>query len=345
VASSSALRPWRYTPALSDCRICFAGRGLGRTLRLALIALAATLATLVSPYGIDNWLVVINALKVHAAHPIISDWQPLLPAMLREWRLRHLSPIFFACAIVMMTAFATVFIAAPRGRDLPLALIAATMSLAAFTALRNVPLAMIACTAPLARHTELLAARWRNRKLAQGPAAPSATLADRSGVNPWLVSFIAIVLAIVAGLFSPRLAVEAADYPAGAVAFMRDHDLHGNILGEFGWGQYLIWQLEPASKVFIDGRYDSVYPESVVNQYLDVSFGDSAARKTLNAYPHDFVLLSVKSAGSAAMASAPGWQLIYRDSTAILFARTNSGAAKMPGIPIEGNPPRASRFP
>src|SRR5580704_13162785 len=43
---------------LQDLR---AGRGLGRALRLGLITLAGTLATLVSPYGIDAWLVVLNA--------------------------------------------------------------------------------------------------------------------------------------------------------------------------------------------------------------------------------------------------------------------------------------------
>jgi hypothetical protein len=253
--------------------------------------------------------------------------------------------IFFACGIAMMVAFAIAFIGAPRDGDLPLAVIAAMMSVTAFAALRNMPLAMVACAAPLARHTELIAACRRKRKLAQGPGAASATPADRSGVNPWLVSFIAIVLAVVAGLFSPRLNVEATEYPVGAVMFMRHHDLHGNILCEFGWGQYLIWRLEPGSKVFVDGRYDSVYPESVVNQYLDVSFGDSAARKTLAAYPHDFVLLPVKAAGSAAMESTPGWRLVYRDGTAMLFARADSAAAKMPGIPIQGNPPRESRFP
>ena len=322
-----------------------AGRGLARALRLGLIALAGTLATLVSPYGIENWLVVINALKVHAVHPIISDWQPLLPAMLREWRSGHVSVMFFACAIAMIVAFAIAFIRAPRGADLPLAAIAAILSVAAFTAVRNMPLAMVACAAPLARHTELLMARRRDRRLARSPADLSAPPGDRSGVNPWLVAVIALVLAVVAGLFSPCLAVNATDYPVGAVAFMRRHDLHGNILGEFGWGQYLIWHLEPGSKVFVDGRYDSVYPEAIVNQYLDLYFGNSGARKTLSAYPHDFVLLPVKAAGCAVMASAAGWRLIYRDGTAVLFARADSAAAQMPAIPIEGKLPPESRFP
>jgi hypothetical protein len=322
-----------------------AGRGLARALRLGLITLAGTLATLVSPYGIENWLVVINALKVHAVHPIISDWQPLLPAMIKEWRLAHVSVIFFLCGILMITAFTVSFIRAPRGGDLPLSVIAAMMSVAALAAVRNIPLAMVACAAPLARHTDLIMVRRRDRRLARSPADLSAPPGDRSGVNSWLVAVIALVLAVVAGLFSPRLAVDATDYPVGAVAFMRRHDLHGNILGEFGWGQYLIWHLEPGSKVFVDGRYDSVYPEAIVNEYLDLYFGNSGARKTLSAYPHDFVLLPVKAAGRAVIASAPGWGLIYRDGTAVLFARADSAAAQMPGIPIEGKLPPESRFP
>ena len=42
--------------------------------------------------------------------------------------------------------------------------------------------------------------------------------------EPMARSFIAVAIAIVAGLFSPRLAVDAHEYPVGAVAFMRSTD-------------------------------------------------------------------------------------------------------------------------
>jgi len=251
--------------------------------------------------------------------------------------------------IVMIAAFTLAFITTPRGADLPLVVIAALMSMAALAAVRNMPLAVIACAAPLARHLELAMTRRRDRNPARDPApahadAPAA-VPGRSGLSPWPVAAVAIVLALFAGLFSPRLAVDPGDYPVGAVAFMRQHGLRGNILGEFGWGQYLIWQLAPGSKVFVDGRYDSVYPESIVNQYLDFYFGNVRARQTLDAYPHDFVLLPVKAAGRAVTASAPAWRLIYRDRTAVLFARAASGAAQIPGLHIDGQPPPASWFP
>ncbi len=45
------------------------------------------------------------------------------------------------------------------------------------------------------------------------------------------------------------------------------------------------------------------------------------------------------------MKSAPGWKLVYHDATAVLFARANSAAAQIPGIPIAGALPREAFFP
>jgi hypothetical protein len=333
-----------------------ARRGLERGLRLGVLTVAGTLATLISPYGIDNWLVVINALKVHAAHPIIADWQPLLHALVEQWRANPPTVIFFLSGIAIMASFVVTFARSPHGLDLPLVAIAAMMTVAAFAAVRNMPLAVIACMAPLARHTEMIVARRRNRRCVENAVPPadtklhdvSATALDhgeRSGVNPWLVVFIAAAMAIFARLFSPKLAVDVHEYPVGAVAFMRSHGLGGNILDEFGWGEYLIWHLEPGSKVFIDGRYDSVYSEAIVNQYLDIDLGHPNGLEVLRGYPNDFVLISLKAPGVSLMKSAPGWKLVYHDATAVLFARANSAAAQLPGVPVAGALPREAFFP
>jgi hypothetical protein len=45
------------------------------------------------------------------------------------------------------------------------------------------------------------------------------------------------------------------------------------------------------------------------------------------------------------MAQAHEWTLIYRDGNWMLFARQNSAAAKIPGVPFEGTPPAVSYFP
>ncbi len=331
-----------------------AGHGLMRALRLSLIALAGTLSTLISPYGISAWRVVLNSLKHYEVQPIIADWQPLLHAMVAQWHTDPPTVIFLVSGIAIMVAFAFTFICTTRGHtlhridDLPLIAIAATMSLAAFAAVRNMPLAVIACMAPLANHTESIVEWRRKHKLALRPEAPLEAIAlhsDRSRISRWLVISIAIAIAIFAGLFSSRLIVDARDYPVGAVAFMRLHGINGNILDEFGWGEYLIWHLGPQSKVFIDGRYDTVYRGKVIDQFLDFIYARPDALSVLRAYPHDLILIPVKAPVVSILATAPGWTLVYRDRDAVLFARADSTTARLPGVPIQGKPPRVSFFP
>jgi hypothetical protein len=329
----------------------FARRGLGRALGLGLLTLAGTLVTLISPYGLGAWLVVFNALKHFAAQSVIADWQPLLSAIAMGWRIQPAITVFFLCGILLMAVFAFSVIRAPRAGDLPLVAIAAMLSVTAFTAVRNMPLAMIACVAPIARHTGILGERRRQRNLSSAPddldadlAPVAAKAAGHSISSPWLALSVALVLALFGGLLSNRIVI-GDESPVGAVAFMRQNDLHGNILSTFASGEYLIWHAEPASKVFIDGRYDTVYSEKVINQYLDFISAKPGAARVLQAYPHDFVLIPLKSSALKVMGDAPQWKLIYRDRAWLLFARAGSAAAKIPGVPIVGIQPRVSDFP
>jgi hypothetical protein len=115
---------------------------------------------------------------------------------------------------------------------------------------------------------------------------------------------------------------------------MRTRRLHGNVLDEFGWGEFLIFQLGPESKVFIDSRYDMVYPQAVIADYLDFLLVRPDAAAVLDAYPHDFVLLGAASPGCRFMMAQPGWRVVYRDNVAALFARADSPAARLDGVPL-----------
>ncbi len=140
-------------------------------------------------------------------------------------------------------------------------------------------------------------------------------------------------MAISGGLFSRRLAPDRA-YPSAALAFMNAHGLHGNVLGEFGWGEYLIWHAAPADKIFIDGRYDTVYPFKVIGDYLEFYFDEPGAGAVLDSYPHDFVLIGSHAPARRLMERRRDWKLLYRDDDALLYARANAPAASLPGLPV-----------
>ncbi len=305
-----------------------AGDGLQRATRLGGVTAACVLATLLNPDGIGNWFTVMHTLGNPLTRAMVSEWQPLLFKIAEEWHKSPKTAVNFALVIVPFAALALCFALRPRGGDLALLVIAAMMGVAAYLAVRNMALAVIASITPLCRHAALAleATRFGN------PAAP----APRKRSHEMLVGAIAFVIALASGLFSPRLP-NGYPQPQGAIEFMQAHGLHGNVLDDFGWGEYLIFHLAPESKVFVDSRFDMVYPQAVLADYLDFFLVGPRAGAVLDAYPHDFVLLRTSSATYDFMLAQPGWRIVYRDKIAALFARANSPAAQLKGLPVEGS--------
>jgi hypothetical protein len=324
VAGIVTLALYTVVAAASDLA---SGEGLRRAIRLGLITLGATAATLVNPYGIGMWEAVIYALRNPYTRSIVADWQPLAHALAAQWHQALSGTFIYLAVIAMIAALAVAFVAAPRAGDLPLVAIAAFMSLAAFQSVRNMALAVIAVSGPLARHLAV----WSERR--RGLPAT-----DSRPVNQWLILAMCAVLVIQGGLFTNRLA-EDERYPVGAVSFMRTHGLHGNLLCDFGWGQYLIWHTFPANRVFIDGRNDTVYPSTVVRDYLLFHFDLAGGTHVLDAYPHDFVLIATAAPARHLMERRNDWKLLYRDNDALLYARASAPAAKLAGLPVIGAAP------
>ena len=207
----------------------------------------------------------------------------------------------------------------------------------AFMAVRNIPLAVIAIAPVFANHLGLLV---RASESSATPAS-SARVMPRAGrlVIEIVIAVAAIVFARASGVLSPG--IDASDSPVRAVDFMKDHGLKGNVLADYAWGQYVIWHTAPESKVFIDSRYDLAYPPAVVADYMALDRGEPGGVHTLASYPNDFVLMKNGSSAARLMNSQPGWTLIYSDQVAALYARIDSAAARIAGVPVSGSSYRA----
>ena len=306
-----------------------AGRGFRRVWRLFGFSAASALATLITPYGAGIWLAVLRALANPYTGKVVMDWQSLPTAILGQWYSKPGGVVYIGIAVMLFAALAISLWMAPAADDLPLVAVAAMMIASTFVAIRNLPIAVIATATPLTRHLGLAIAR-RREKLGLAPAV----LPERSSrANQSVVTMLAILVALQTGLFSARMKTDEA-YPAGAVRFMKTHHLEGRVLGTFTWGEYLIWHLEPGSKIFIDGRYDTVFPISLIGMYLRFQFALPGGAQVLTKYPPDFVLIPPTMPAFKLMESQAGWKLIYRDRDSALFARTDSAAARIPGVPV-----------
>jgi hypothetical protein len=305
------------------------GRGLRTSVRLGGVTLLCAAATLVNPYGFGNWLAVERAIRNPMTRAIISEWQPLLYKMAQQWHESPGTAVNYAAVIALPVALAVCFAIRPRGDDLALVAIAALMALGAWLSVRNMALAVIVTVAPLCRHASLVLGT-------QSLGDPSA-VEPRRASSEILVGALALLIVLQSGLFFRTLTVQFG-IPNGAVDFMQAHDLRGNLLCDFSWGDYLIWRMAPSSKVFIDGRYDFAYPMPVIRDYFDFKFDSPRAAAVLDAYSHDYVLLTPASPVRELMERRADWKLIYGDRYALLFARAHSPVAHLDGVPIRGRP-------
>ena len=316
----------------------FAGRGWSRLERLGAVTIAAALATFATPYGAGAWRAVLRALANPDTRLVVADWRPLLASVAAHWHSEPLRAIYDLAPLVLGAALAASIAAAPAIDDPGLVAIAAAMLAGALVSIRNAPIAEIAIAVPLARHLGLALARRPARIDAPGIGALAARMRPPAA-NQAALAALAIALLAGTNFFSARLSARER-YPAGAVAFMDARGLGGDVLGDFLWGEYLIWHLAPGSRVFIDARYDTVYPQSVIRDYILFHLGESDA--VLDAYRHDFVLIAPKLRARSLMDARRDWRLVYRDDAALVYAPAGSPAARIAGIPIAGVAPPTS---
>lgn len=258
-----------------------------------------------------------------------------------QWHIYAPGILIFLFPLALFVALAVAVLLTAGWDDAGLVAIAALFTVGAFISIRHMALALIALSIPLARHVGVVFRR-RSARVAVSLAPAETTPNEEPRIvdadwrfNPTIGTVLALALAVGTGLFSNYLKV-GLQYPVGAVAFMKAHNLHGNVLCDYDWGNYVVWHTAPDSKVFIDGRYDTVYPTKVITDYLKFYFGSPQAESVLSGYPHDFVLLPPDSQGYALVSKNPNWKVLYRDPAAVLFARSTSPAARLPGIPITG---------
>lgn len=121
-------------------------------------------------------------------------------------------------------------------------------------------------------------------------------------------------------------------FPAGAVNFIKEKGLTGNIFGILDWGGYLEWELYPQKRTFIDGR-DLVL--SVFNLHAKIIDGADGWDKVLDRYEVKNIILPpvTKVGGPIGLINQlykdDRWKFVYRDGSTFVFSK-NEGVMEIP---------------
>ena len=93
------------------------------------------------------------------------------------------------------------------------------------------------------------------------------------------------------------------------------------MVGPDYWGGYLIYRLYPGVRMVVDDRHD-FYGEEFIKSYLKMMHVEPGWEDFLLQHRARCVIVPKDSALANILAESPGWQPIYHDAVAVVFARS-----------------------
>lgn len=310
-----------------------AARRAAAYLGTAAVCLAASL---LNPY---TW-----RLHVHLFEYLRDPYASLHISEFFSLSFHHPAAIFFE-ALLLGSAI-SVFWYTGHGRFTE-ALLLLVFAHAALLAARNIPLFAIVATPLVAAAVSAWLAGLPRREVAAWLRAAGARFnrilaetAETDAIPRWhLISVVGMGI-VAAVLFAPapprrfRAEYDPKAYPASAIEVLR-RDPSAHVFTNDEWGDYLIWRLYPAGKVFIDGRSD-FYGADFENHYIDVLNVKPDWEQTLGGFRVDTILLPPNAPLAGVLQENSRWRVVYDDGVAMIFrpvprAVGNPTSAALPG--------------
>jgi hypothetical protein len=289
-------------------------------------------ALLANPYGWELLRWTISGVVWLHHRPELEEWRPT------ELNWDH------AAFFILVAVTAVVFLLTQRRRSLWEMVICAGLAIFAARSARHTPLFALAALAFVPPHLADVLARHRHlfaRLLEIGnQRAGRQALAALLGV---VTAGIGLATFTLHKEHPLTIEVPRGQYPISAISFMRAHELRGNLLVFFDWGEMCLWEL-PDCAVSLDGRWETCYPRVLIPEHWKFYNGEPVDKKILDIDRADLALLPVNLAGADKLLRTPGWQAVYFDDLAVVLVRQPGRFSKLAGLKLPvASPPDAAR--
>jgi hypothetical protein len=276
-------------------------------MQMAMVTLASLAASCITPYG--------SRLLTYPAEMFL--WQQQITATMTSWQPIPLNVWHGK----LFLGFVLLFIAVVRRPTIRLEEFAMFSLAVIMTAIhaRALPLFAIVFAPLLAS----LIAPW---------VANYDPAKEHFVLNAVLI--VLLGLAVVKGFPSSSALEKSVDdiYPRGAVHYLRQHPPPGRMFNDLGMAGYLLYELGPAYRVFIDGRLDIYQSVGVLTDYLRITGLDSETFMLLRRYDIGACLVPPHTPLAVLLADSAEWQEVYRDGIGVLFlCREVEPPSTMPG--------------
>jgi hypothetical protein len=280
---------------------------------LAFVFAACLLAVALNPNGVRLYVYPFETLTSRAMMRYINEWfSPDFHELM-----------FQPLALLLFATFAAMVLSRVRVRPSSLLLLAAT-GYAALRSGRNVPFFALAAMPLLAEH----AWKWLTRQTwgdwlarpEKREAGAGAALKVALNVVLLVAAPLALVVLRVGQVAARQASDEARNFPVAAVEFMRANRPPQPVFNEYGWGGYMIWNLYPDYRVYIDGRAD-VYGDDFLEEFLHTHDGVANWRAPLEREGVRTAVLNPDAPLASLLRQDGGWRKVFEDRQALIFVR------------------------
>lgn len=278
---------------------------------LAITLLFDLLLVPLNPNGAKMYFYPVDTLRSKAMQDYIAEWA--------SPNFHHAEYTLFLLLMLATMASLSWSRLHVRPRDILLLMVS---TFAALSSIRMIPFFVLVAVPMLSWPVEQWTRSGRTHDSPQG-SSPSRAPVPYAGLLNALILFTlaAFVGFQINSVIQRQPQVEAQHFPAGAVAYLQAHPAAGPLFNLYDWGGYLIWKLNPQTPVFIDGRAD-LYGESLMRQFADTYDLKRDWQETLQTWRIKSVLVNPDSALAVALRNAPGWEIGYSDSQALVLERS-----------------------
>jgi hypothetical protein len=288
-------------------------------MRYGKLTLACAAATLVNPYGWN--------LHLHLAQYLRSDW-------IRNAVQEFQSPSFRSENMLQFEALLLIglIVAGAQFRHWKVVegLWIVFWAHMALGSVRHAPVFIVVAAPIVAAQLSVWWNHWTARvKMSSLPGILNLMAADAVKGFQRTSAWPAAVVVVLALMGPPVTTSQTIKWPQDFPDFVfpvkivhahSDLILQSRVLTTDQWADYLIY-INPAQKVFIDGRSDFYGPE-IGNDYIRLTNGSWDWRQLLDKYRFNLALLPVDSALVQILKLAPEWRVLEDDGKRIVLVRS-----------------------
>ena len=265
---------------------------------------ATCLVACITPYGPESILVTLRIFNLGDSLKLISEWR---------------SPDFQNQPGQELVLLVALYLALSRSLKLPLFRLLVVLGLTHMFLRYARNAELLALLAPLVI-APVLARQWPGVRPDWEAGGIFNRLAPPAGHRALALS-LALTATFAAGLVRfGNIAPPNDTAPNGALAYVREANLKGNVFNHYGFGGFLISAGVPT---FVDGRAE-LFGGEFIKDYVDAANlrgKDGSFEALLERWHIDWTMLNKDAPANKLLTRLPGWRQAYTDDQATIFVR------------------------